>query len=160
MLTDMLSRISRSGIWRAAGHAELPLLVRDGGALPNQLLLLAGGLALTLSRCCPEDQGRHYPRAAQLYALLRRELRQHGKTTASSSLILDAFHETSEHLDPNSRQAFHKCLDARVQYERLDAATREANTASDQLFTSFMPMSDDPLSLAAHPSTKRSSRHR
>lgn len=157
MLTEMISLIARTGIWRTAGHTELPLLSREANPVSNQLLVVAGGLALALSRCAAEDHAKLYPRAAQLYTLLRRELKIHGRTSASSSLILEAFHETSEILDPNTRRAFQKCLEARSQFDRAKALQREPVRSPEAAYTSFMPMSEDAPTSAPHSSVKRSS---
>lgn len=142
MLASVISRFTRSGIWRVAEISELPALDRSASAVGNQLLVLAGGLALTLSRCSADERRRTYPRAAQLYALLRKELRLHGKTSANSALLLEAFHETSEHLDPHSREAFHRCLDARARYERRDATPRSHGADSTQSMFTISPLGE------------------
>jgi hypothetical protein len=146
MIVSIISRLRRNGIWRVSDHAELPQLDHEAGPAANHLLVLAGGLALTLSRCSLAEKRLSYPNATRLYALLRKELRQHGKTTASSELLLDAFHETSDRLDMHSKQAFKRCLDARMRYERLNETEREAaqDTAGGSMFTSFMPVSEQP----------------
>lgn len=146
MIASFISRLRRNGIWRVSDNAELPQLDHDAGAAANHLLVLAGGLALTLSRCSDAEKRLCYPHATLLYALLRKELSQHGKTTASSGLLLDAFHETSDKLDMHSKQAFKRCLDARIRYERLDETERAAaqDTAGGSMFTSFLPVSEQP----------------
>jgi hypothetical protein len=142
MISDIITRLTRTGIWRASDYAELPQLDHEGTGAANQLLVVAGGLALTLSRCTPAEQRQAYPNAMHLYGVLKKELRQQGKTTASAELLLDAFHETSEQLDQHSRQAFHRCLEARVCYERMNAGEREAASRRGQgMYTSHMPVS-------------------
>lgn len=82
-----------------------------------QFLIVAGGLALVLSRHSAEGIRTSYPATNELYLLLRRELARHGRTSASAELLNDVMHETAEETDPATRQALRACFDARLAYE-------------------------------------------
>jgi hypothetical protein len=72
--------------------------------------VLAGGLALVLSRCSAREIERCYPRSHELYRFLRCELRRNGSAQPDPALLLDAFHEVAELLDTTSRRALRQSL--------------------------------------------------
>lgn len=115
----LLSHVLGVGVWKHS-VTELPQLEPPSASSNptiRQFLLLAGGIALVLSRCPPERREAQLPRASRLYTLLRRELKRYGRTSASATLLLEAWHETSGLLDPVSNEAFRHCLAARQRYE-------------------------------------------
>lgn len=115
------------GVWRQADAqvSELPQPNPEAPSAASQLLFVAGGLALVLSRCSAQQIQRDFPCTNELYRLLRRELRHRGTTTASAALLLDSFHEVSELLDRASRDALRRCLETRRAIE--GAARRGRN---------------------------------
>lgn len=126
MFDSVFTRLVSRGVWRDTASADLPQMPSQFDGLPfatQQLLLVAGGLALVLSRCPEISRARRFPAATRLYMLLRKELRRQERTTASAALLLDAFHEVTTELDAVSQQAFKRCLEARC---RFDAAVLDA----------------------------------
>lgn len=130
MFDSVFTRLVRSGVWRDTAAADLPQMPSQHDDLPSatqQLLLVAGGLALVLSRCPASMRGRRFPAATRLYALLRRDLRRNDRSSARAALLLDAFHEVTMQLDAVSHQAFKRCLQARRDH---DAAALDARRPS------------------------------
>lgn len=123
MFIPIFSR-RRSSAWRRADDqtSELPQVCPTVHDTTRHLLNVAGGLALVLSRCPPEDAEREYPNATELYRLLRHDLRRHGRTSATTDLMLETLHEVSERLDPVSRQSLRASLEARRAHDRRKEA--------------------------------------
>jgi len=110
----------RSGAWLRADDqiSELPQVQADAHETTRHLLNVAGGLALVLSRCRPREVDRDYPNAAELYRVLRHDLKRYGRTSATADLMLETLHEVAERLDPVSRQSLRACLEARRTHDR------------------------------------------
>lgn len=115
MFNSVFHRIDHLSPWRHAPFdiSELPQPAACADEATRRLLLVAGGLALVLSRCNPKEVERQYPSAYELYTLLRSELKRHGKTSETADLLLDTMHEVSERLDPVSRHALRASLEVR-----------------------------------------------
>jgi hypothetical protein len=144
MLSTVLSRLASSGFWRASSFSDLPEPYPDAPATTRQMLLLAGGLALLLSRCLPEQIDRDFPHARDLYAQLRRDLKRYGRTSASVELFLETFHEVSDKLDQLSRQALKDCLAARQRWNQA-RSRRSSSLPQDErtdAFTSRVPLTE------------------
>lgn len=130
MLASVFKKV-HPGVWRHSSENELPI-VTDERARQNpttqKFLVLAGGIALVLSRATPEQHRKRFRATSRLYSLLKTELQKHGRTSATATHLLDAFHEVAEELDPLSREAFKLCLEARRQYEasRRDRASPQS----------------------------------
>jgi hypothetical protein len=110
----------RPGAWQRADDqiSELPQTPADTHDTTRHLLNVAGGLALVLSRCNAREVEREYPNAAELYRLLRHDLKRYGRTSATADLMLETLHEVSERLDPVSRQSLRASLEARRSHDR------------------------------------------
>ncbi len=155
-------RLVNPGVWKHAADNELPV-VMDERARQNpttqQFLVVAGGIALVLSRCSTDVQRRRYPATSQLYALLKKELQKHGRTSASAHNLLDAFHEVAGELDPISKEAFHICLEARRQYDSnlrgASGATSEPGTTTGAFASRAMPL--ESLQISGGPESPPSS---
>lgn len=106
--------------WRPASDktCELPQVQAGTHETTRHLLNVAGGLALVLSRCNEREIDREYPNAAELYRLLKHDLKRYGRTSATAELMLEASHEVSERLDPVSRHSLRASLEARRVHDR------------------------------------------
>lgn len=131
MFNSVFHRIDHLSPWRHAPFdiSELPQPAACADEATRRLLLVAGGLALVLSRCHPKEVERQYPSANELYRLLRSELKRQGKTSETSDLLLETMHEVSERLDPVSRHALKASLEARRMEDR-DHQQKMATTGS------------------------------
>lgn len=119
MLASFFRKVT-SGVWRHSSENELPIVTDERSRqnpATHQFLVLAGGIALVLSRANPDQQRRRFRATAKLYELLKSELQRYGRTSATGMHLLDSFHEVAQELDPLSREAFKLCLEWRRQYE-------------------------------------------
>ena len=75
--------------------------------------VVAGGLALVLSRLSPTERSAHFSATYRLYQGLRSRLRQ-GTTVidASSELLSDVMHEIATVADTMTTQCLRTCFDA------------------------------------------------
>ena len=126
MLNSVLRLGAAAGFWIPAdcGNCELPQLKADLPEITRHMLLIAGGLALTLSRCSLKNVDSEYPNAHELYLVLRHDLRRAGSTSASAELMLETLHEVAERLDPVSRSSLRALLEARRKYDLRQSAAR------------------------------------
>lgn len=136
----MFNSVFGPGVWRHADSqiSELPQPNPEASSTVAQFLLLAGGLALVLSRCPPSSVRRDFSATDELYRLLRKELRRERRTSATAEMLLDAAHECSEHLDPASRRALRHCLEARRVFEARRRGDSRPATASAETFSGFV----------------------
>lgn len=140
----MLLPFANSGVWTRSDFSDLPQ--PDGQFLPttNYFLLLAGGLALVLSRATPDELARDLPHARDLFLKLRKEFKRHGRTSVHVELLFDAFHEVSDRLDPVSRRALKECISARQQYDfqRSAPPSKPSHAPASEVdaFTSRAPL--------------------
>jgi hypothetical protein len=132
MFNSVFHRLDHLSPWRHAPFdiSELPQPAACADETTRRLLLVAGGLALVLSRCNPKEVERQYPSAYELYRLLRSELKRHGKTSETADLLLDTMHEVSERLDPVSRHALRASLEVRRVEDRDHQQKIMATTGS------------------------------
>jgi len=103
---------SRAARWEVSAFSDLPSVV----GLPGQQLrdygLLAGGLALVLSRCSPNAIRRDFKAASEAYKSLRRQIGRQGKVQLPRQLLNDASHEIAQYADPATREALRRCMSA------------------------------------------------
>lgn len=140
MLNTLFARNGYS-VWKPATYTDLPALSDTVVPTTNHFLVLAGGLALVLSRQTKATIERSYPHTRELYEVLRRELKRYGRTGATSELMLETFHEVAELLDPATRNSLRECIRARQQYD-VDRR-RSVNSqppSTDEAFTSRAPL--------------------
>ena len=107
----MLSLFSwRGPRWDISAFSELPSVVE----LPSQSLrdygLVAGGLALVLSRCSPNAVRRDFRAASEAYRSLRRQIGRNKTVRLSRQLLNDASHEIAQYADPATREALRRCM--------------------------------------------------
>lgn len=96
--------------WSASRFSELPVL--DGAADDIQLdyRLLAGGLALMLSRCSENSIARDFEASVQAHASLKSHLKSNAPVRLSAQLLMDLSHEIAQCADNATRMAARRCL--------------------------------------------------
>lgn len=101
------------GHWSRSDFLGLPLLQLDAEPQLQRWQVVAGGLALVLSRLAP-GEGRHYSASFKLYNVLRRRLQHRSAIAPSSELLNDVMHEIASVADPLTlkclRAGFHASL--------------------------------------------------
>ena len=100
---------SFSNRWTPSRFSELPTLdYHDEVHLDYQLL--AGGLALLLSRCGERSVGRDFDASLQAYDSLKSQLKSRAPVFLSAQLLMDLSDEIAQCADSATRQAARRCL--------------------------------------------------
>lgn len=121
-MNAILQLVSPDGLWKRSPFSELPAVPRNASESTRHFCVIAGGIALLLSRCSSEGIARHYPRANSLYRQIRAELRKGCEVSASAELLSDVMHEVAEQADPTTRSSLRFCFDSRCRDQRRDAS--------------------------------------
>jgi hypothetical protein len=90
--------------WTVSEFAELPVIPPHAEASLRDDYLIAGGLALVLSRCPPQITRRRFRATLQVYQALK----QRRRAGLSRELISDASHEVAEFTDQATRDALRR----------------------------------------------------
>lgn len=117
--------------WETSTFSDIPALPESASEAVRHFCIVAGGLALILSRNRDAAIEKHYAHAAELYELLGRELRKHGKTSASAALINNVMHEVAEVADPLTMGSLKKCLEFRRRHDEKRNQARREEAAGD-----------------------------
>lgn len=96
--------------WNTSRFSELPTLDAADDDEHVDYRLLAGGLALLLSRCSERLVERDFAASLQAYRSLKRQLKSSAPVTLSAQLLLDVGHEIALCADNATRQAARRCL--------------------------------------------------
>lgn len=105
---SLMQWVNSRGEWQRS-RWSLPELPRDADPVVQRWALVAGGLALILSRVSPSEQAARFAWTGQAYALIRHRLRQSRPVNASATLLGEVMHEVADVADPVTRaglQAF------------------------------------------------------
>ena len=97
--------LARRPSWKVSEFAGFPALPRDADEAQRDDFLIAGGLALVLSRCPRHAAPRRFRAAIRVYEALKRGGRRQGLTR---ELISDASHEVAEFADQATRDALRR----------------------------------------------------
>lgn len=98
--------LARRPVWTVSEFAEFPALPRAADAAQRDDFLIAGGLALVLSRCPGDVAPRRFRAAIRVYEALRRGGRR--RRSLTPELISDASHEVAEFVDQATRDALRR----------------------------------------------------
>ncbi|NNU44328.1 hypothetical protein [Ramlibacter montanisoli] len=110
------------------------MLRADDPQVHQTWLILAGGIALILSRASKAELETRFCAARQVYALVRARLEKRRLPKPEPTLLRDALHEIANLADPMTKEAGRECLARTV--ERM---ARKAGTGT--------PASTGPASL-------------
>lgn len=97
------------GHWSRSDYLGLPVLQLDAEPDLQRWQVVAGGLALVLSRLTPNEHGR-FAAAHKLYHVLRRRLRRGAIITPSPHLLSDVMHEIADVADPMTTRCLRICF--------------------------------------------------
>lgn len=117
----ILQWIGSQGQWTRSSFSDLPELAEDESATLQRWRVVAGGLALILSRAGPQVT-RRFPSALELYRLLRRRLRHSQRVDATAELLTDVMHEITDIADPMTKACINGCLQTSLREARADHA--------------------------------------
>jgi len=136
---SIIGWVRGTGGWARSPYGDLPALRPDDTAMHQTWLILAGGIALVLSRASKAELQTRFAATRQVYAIARSRLRKRRLPKPEPSLLQDALQEIANLADPMTREAGRECLDRCI--ERLVAKTRlaagaRASSAGSSLHTS------------------------
>ncbi|MDO8277269.1 MAG: hypothetical protein Q7T63_03980 [Burkholderiaceae bacterium] len=137
-------RFLLTSAWSNSPYSDLPEIKADASETLRHFFIVAGGLALILSRHSEPQIKAHYPATRELYRVLRSQLRRVGKTNASAELISDVMHEVSQVVDTQTRLALKACYEARCVFEARQRSRNEGPGA----------VSDTPMTQSPQPTTR------
>lgn len=101
--------------WNCSEFTELPTLDAGDDEVHLDYRLLAGGLALLLSRCSERGVRRDFAASLQAYRSLKRQLKSSAPVTLPAPLLMDLSHEIAQLADSTTRRAASRCLARNVQ---------------------------------------------
>lgn len=100
----MFNLFERSKGWLNSEYCALPRVPAVGDDCLRDYCLIAGGLALVLSRCPRSVAARRFRAASRLYLELDKKLRGRG-VGVDPQLICEVSHEVAEFTDRATRDA-------------------------------------------------------
>jgi hypothetical protein len=99
--------------WVRSPFGDLPLLRADDAMAHQTWLILAGGMALLLSRASSAELEERFVATRKVYAIARARLEKKRLPKPDAALLRDALHEIANLADPMTKEAGRECL-ARV----------------------------------------------
>ena len=112
----MLNFIWPTPAWETSGFADLPRIPPGGDDRLRDYCLIAGGLALVLSRCPPDVTRRRFRATAAMYQALKNY--RVGRASISPQLVSDVSHEVAEFTDQATRNALRRRMKRPAAQER------------------------------------------
>lgn len=96
--------------WDSSEFSGLPSVTQLPGKELRDYALVAGGLALVLSRCSPAAVERDFQATSQAWRSLRRQMARSRGVQLPPQLLIDASHEVAQYADAATRDALLRCL--------------------------------------------------
>lgn len=146
-MQHLMQWIGSKGAWACSRYSDLPELKYDVRSPAHHWCVVAGGLALILSRAGSGELSTRLRATGTLYELLRRRLRQGRRPGADASLVGEVMHETTELADPMTRASLAECFRECIKH----------SGAAEDTAPSALPVQSTMLS---RNSSRSTSRHR
>jgi hypothetical protein len=120
---------SSQGHWTQSEFSGLPAVQHEADPVLQRWQVVAGGLALVLSRVSRSERSARFPATYRLYQGLRLRLRQGAVIDASSELLSDVMHEIAGVADLLTTNCLRTCFDASLRpgYPNDDAPSASAD---------------------------------
>ena len=106
----IISWVRAAGGWVRSPFGDLPALRADDAMTHQTWLILAGGMALILSRASKAELETRYAATRQVYAVARARLDKKRLPKPDATLLRDALHEIANLADPMTKEAGRECL--------------------------------------------------
>lgn len=106
----IISWVRAAGGWVRSPFGDLPALRADDAMTHQTWLLLAGGMALILSRASKAELETRFAATRQVYAVARARLEKKRLPKPEATLLRDALHEIANLADPMTKEAGRECL--------------------------------------------------
>ena len=127
-MAPIISWVRGSGGWVRSRFGDLPTLHADDTPVHQTWLILAGGIALILSRASKAELETRFAASHQLYALAHGRLQKKRLPKPDPTLLRDALQEIANLADPMTKEAGRECLSRAV--ERLSSKRGSAPSTS------------------------------
>lgn len=109
-MQQLVQWIGSKGAWNCSRYSDLPQLKDDQRSGAHHWCVVAGGLALILSRSNDAQRAARFTATEALYEMLRESLRQGHRPRASTALVGDVMHEVAEVADPLTHASLGECF--------------------------------------------------
>ncbi len=154
-MATIISWVRATGGWLRSPFGDLPVLRADDPQVHQTWLILAGGIALILSRASKAELETRFSAARQVYALTRARLEKRRLPKPEPTLLRDALHEIANLADPMTKEAGRECLARTVErMARKAGAAQPASTGPASLQSSSAPLSSQVAPSQVAPSTQ------
>lgn len=109
-MRNIISWVRATGGWIRSPFGDLPALRAEDSSAHQTWLILAGGIALVLSRASASELQSRYAAARQVYAIARARLHKSRLPKPDAELLRVALEEIGNLADPMTREAGRECL--------------------------------------------------
>lgn len=141
-MATIISWVRATGGWLRSPFGDLPVLRADDPQVHQTWLILAGGIALILSRASKAELETRFCASRQVYALVRARLEKRRLPKPEPTLLRDALHEIANLADPMTKEAGRECLSRTVErMARKSGAATAASTGPASLQSTSAPPS-------------------
>lgn len=151
---SIMSWVRASSGWVKSPFGDLPSLRADDTPAHQTWLILAGGMALLLSRASEAELEERFAATRHVYAVARARLQKRRLPKPEPTLLRDALQEIANLADPMTKEAGRECLARSV--ERLTTKARAGGPASTSSAPSSNAGGSAPVPLSSHQSTQAS----
>jgi hypothetical protein len=112
-----------SGAWTES-DASLPRVDPRDELQLQRWCVIAGGLALVLSRAADTERRARLAATQRLYEVIRHGLERSASVAAGAMLISDVMHEIAETADGLTRRCLRACFEASLRSDPTDASAQ------------------------------------
>ena len=146
----IISWVRAAGGWVRSPFGDLPALRADDAMTHQTWLILAGGMALILSRASKSELETRFAATRQVYDLSRARLGKKRLPKPEASLLRDALHEIANLADPMTKEAGRECLMRVVErLARKSGAPAPVSSSPPTSTTASLTTGQAPLTAAA-----------
>lgn len=123
-MQQLFQWMGSKGAWSCSRFSDLPQLKHDQQSPAHHWCVVAGGLALILSRTTAAQRSAHFHATQALYEMLRESLRHGRRPRAGAALIGDVMHEVAQIADPMTHASLGACFRECLQRSKTDEDSR------------------------------------
>ena len=129
-MASIISWVRAARGWVRSPFGDLPLLRADDAMAHQTWLILAGGMALILSRASEAELESRFAATRQVYGIARSRLETRRLPKPAPLLLRDALQEIANLADPMTREAGRECLARAVERESRKSGVAPVESSS------------------------------